>query len=89
MFALVHVLLAALGVYLVAGLVFAVPFVLFGAARIEPAARGATWGFRLIILPATVALWPWLAWRWASERPAVERNAHRDRARISSRGDLP
>src|SRR3990172_6038883 len=65
--------------YLLAGLIFAIPFVLVGAGRIDPAARHGTWGFRLLILPGAAALWPLLAWRWVTSTgsPPVEGNAHR------------
>ena len=65
--------------YLGVGLVFAIPFVLVGAGRIDPAARHGTWGFRLLILPGAAALWPLLAWRWVTSTgsPPVEGNAHR------------
>jgi len=53
-----------LGLYLLVGLLFAVPFVLRGVNRIDPVARKGTWGFRLIILPGVVALWPLLLNRW-------------------------
>ena len=75
-------LVTALGVYAGLGFVFAVAFVLRGAARIDPQAEGGSWGFRLAILPGVVALWPLLARRWArGGPPPEERNAHRDAAR--------
>ena len=75
---LVLLLLAYLGF----GLVFAVPFVFKGANRIDPVALAGTWGFRLIILPGVVALWPLLLRRWvADDPPPTERNAHRVAAR--------
>lgn len=49
--------------YLTLGLAFAAWFVPAGAARLDPAARHGSLGFRLLILPATVALWPLLVWR--------------------------
>jgi hypothetical protein len=69
--------------YLIVGAAFWVPFARRGAARIDPHAREATWGFRLIILPGTALLWPILAWRWVSgaTTPAEEWNAHRAAAR--------
>lgn len=72
-----------LGVYAGVGLLFAIAFVARGAARIDRAAAGATIGFRLIVLPAAMALWPWLLGRWlrAKGTPPVERNAHRRAAR--------
>lgn len=68
-----------------AGLVFAVPFVLRGAARIDPDAARGTWGFRVLILPGCVALWPLLLVRWMrapreAGAPPAERSPHRDAA---------
>jgi hypothetical protein len=74
------------GFYVAAGLLFAIAFVLAGVKRVDPAATGGTWGFRLIIVPGVVAFWPLLAARWARGRsPAEEHNAHRDRARGANR----
>ena len=68
--------------YLGIGVVFGIPFVWRGVHRIDPSAPGSTWGFRLLILPGVVALWPVLAMRWlAGTPPAEERNAHRLAAR--------
>lgn len=80
-------LVLALEVYLGLGMLFAVPFVWRGARRIDRAARDGTWGFRLLILPASVALWPWLVRRWRrGGPPPEERNPHRDRARPEAGG---
>lgn len=51
-------------VYGALGALFAVPFVWLGVGRVDPAAARGTLGFRLLILPGTVAFWPLLAWRW-------------------------
>jgi hypothetical protein len=74
-------LLWCLGAYATAGLLFAVPFALRGIDRLDPAAHGASWGFRLIIVPAAVLLWPVLLRRILAGRhePPSERNVH-DRA---------
>ena len=45
-------------VYLLAGSLFAVFFLTKGIGKIDTAAHGAGWGFRLIILPGTIVLWP-------------------------------
>lgn len=54
--------------YGLVGVVFGLAFVARGAATLDPAARGAGWGFRLLLLPATAAFWPWLAGLWLSGR---------------------
>lgn len=73
-----ELLVAGVGIYAALGLLFAVPFVARGIDRVDPAAAGASWGFRLIVLPGVVALWPLLAHRWiAGGRAPAERNAHR------------
>lgn len=71
-------LVELLAAYCLLGLLFAIPFVIVGVGRIDPAARSAPWAFRLLILPGTVALWPLLAWRWLrGTPPPQESNAHR------------
>jgi len=81
-------LLAALGLCAGLGFAFALAFVTRGVGRIDPAARGATWGFRLVVLPGVVALWPLLARRWwgGATAPPVESNAHRRAARRGEGG---
>ena len=69
--------LAAL--YLVVGLLFAVPFALKGAGRIDPLAATGTWGFRLLVIPGAAAFWPLLLRRWlgGTGAPPVERTPHK------------
>jgi hypothetical protein len=64
--------------YLVLGALFALPFALFGAGRLDPAAARGTWGFRVLVLPGAMALLPWLLWWWVRGRPPRERGAHLD-----------
>jgi len=76
------VIVTLLGLYVAAGVVFAIPFVIAGVNRIDPTARQSGWGFRVMILPGTVALWPILLLRWIRRQPPPEeRNAHRAAAR--------
>jgi hypothetical protein len=79
--------------YLALGLVFAIAFASFGVGRIDPAAHGATLGFRLLIVPGSALLWPLLLRRWLRrQQPPSERNAHRDavaRAAASRAQDAP
>ncbi len=77
-----EILVLFAGGYLALGVLLAIPFVVRGVQCIDPAARGSGWGFRLAILPASIALWPLLAHRWwGGTGPPVERNAHRQAAR--------
>jgi hypothetical protein len=59
-----RLLLGVAGAYALAGVAFAVPFVIRGAGVLEPVAREGTWGFRLLILPGSATLWPYLLYRW-------------------------
>lgn len=57
-------ILALAATYLAAGVLFALTFLFRGLERVDPAAQGARWGFRCLIAPGVVALWPLLARRW-------------------------
>lgn len=80
------IFLIALGAYLCCGLVFAIPFALVGVKKIDPHAAQGSWGFRLLIIPGTMAFWPLLLRRWAAgiKKPPEECNAHRRAAREES-----
>jgi hypothetical protein len=68
--------------YLVLGALFALAFVLVLAPRLDPAARGSSVGFRMVIFPSVALLWPLLASRWLRGRSTpTECNAHRRCAR--------
>ena len=72
-------------IYAAVGLVFAIAFVWKGVGKIDPAAVEGTTGFRLLIIPGTIALWPILARRWLQNQgPPEECNAHRTAARRES-----
>jgi hypothetical protein len=55
------------------GALFGIAFITIGAARIDHAAQGAPWTFRLLIWPGATALWPLLLSKWMrssrGERP--------------------
>jgi hypothetical protein len=74
--------------YSIVGLSFAIPFVLFWSGRLDPAAKAGTLGFRLAILPGTIAMWPWMAlrtlrsFRQGTEHPNPE---HHETASIQRR----
>ena len=50
-------------VYAGAGALVALAFLAFGLARVDPGARGA-YGFRPLLLPGLLLLWPLVLWRW-------------------------
>ena len=80
---IVAVLLILLGAYLVCGLAFAIPFALVGVKKIDPHAVHGSWGFRLLVIPGTMAFWPLLLRRWATgvKAPPEECDPHRRAAR--------
>ncbi len=54
--------------YLAIGGVFAIPFALRWAGRLDSAAKAGTWGFRALIVPGAVLLWPLLVARLRTAR---------------------
>jgi len=50
--------------YFSLGVLFAAAFLTAGISRVDPLAKGSGAGFRLMILPGVVALWPLLLARW-------------------------
>jgi hypothetical protein len=68
-------------IYLALGLLFALAFAAFGVGSVDPAARGGTPGFRVLIVPGSALFWPLLLRRWLRRAPPPrEHNAHRDAA---------
>ena len=57
-------LVLGLGVYFAIGFVVALAFSLRGMGKIDPAARGAGWGFRVLVFPGLMGLWPLMVGRW-------------------------
>lgn len=74
------------GVYLAVGVVTAIVALVRGLGRIDPDAQDATRGFRLIVLPGLILLWPVIARRMRSgeRRPPAEKTAHKRMWRTSS-----
>ena len=70
----VNIILLIVGLYLAAGFVFAIPFVLKGVTKIDEGAIGSKWGFRLIIIPGTIVFWPLLLKKWM----AANKQKHKD-----------
>jgi len=59
-------LLSTFAGYLIFGVVFAIAFVLLGIEKVDATAHGSTVGFRLIIIPGAILLWPVLLRKWLS-----------------------
>lgn len=57
-------ILLAVATYSLLGAVFGVFFVTSGVGRVDHAAIGAPWAFRLLILPGAAALWPLMLVKW-------------------------
>ena len=75
------VFLIVLGLYLALGALFAIPFLLKGAAAIDEDAVEGSWGFKVLVFPGAVALWPLLGKRWLGRASAhEERSPHRQAA---------
>jgi hypothetical protein len=66
----VTVVLEVVAAYGATGILFALAFLTFGIGRIDPGARGAGLGFRLMVFPGVVALWPLMLVRWISKERA-------------------
>lgn len=62
--------------YLLAGVVFAILFLRKGIGKVDVSAHGSGFGFRLIIFPGTVALWPVLLNKWRN----IKRKNHDEAA---------
>ena len=76
-----------IGLYLLAGLVFALWMITSRIKKLDPIAEGGTIGFRLLIIPGMTVFWPLFLKRLLGgvSRPPVETNPHR-RAAAGSEG---
>lgn len=62
--AFADVLLALLALHAGCGALFAIAFHWRGIGRIDTAGPAGTFGFRILVTPGVIALWPFLAQRW-------------------------
>ena len=74
-----NTLLTVIYIYLVIGLFEGTVLVSFGLDRVDSETAGAGIGFRLIILPGAVALWPLLLRRMirGGGEPPLQKDPHR------------
>lgn len=61
--AMVEAVLEGISVYGAVGAAFALFFVFLGLGRVDPHAKEASFGFRLMIIPGVILLWPLVLWR--------------------------
>ncbi|HWA15020.1 MAG TPA: hypothetical protein VG817_01205 [Gemmatimonadales bacterium] len=66
---LATLIVALAALYLVAGALFAIPFATRWAGRLDPVAANGTIGFRLLLLPGAILLWPLLLARLRRSHP--------------------
>lgn len=66
--------------YVGVGFLFSILFVILGVHLIDPGVKGATPGFRIVIIPGLIIFWPLFALKWkAKSQPPVEKSKHRVR----------
>ena len=73
--------------YLAVGILLLPWWHLRGLRRLDAGAGAGPWGFRVLITPGLIALWPWLLARarHGTGHPQPERNAHRAAAASDDR----
>lgn len=65
----------AVAIYLAAGALFALVFVIVGAQRLDRSAKDAALPFRLVLAPGATLLWPLLLLMWIAGAGANKRDA--------------
>ena len=50
--------------YLAIGAIIAVPMAIRGINRFDDAAAAGSWGFRVLVFPGVMVLWPLVLRRW-------------------------
>ena len=53
------------------GLLFALAFVTWGIHRVDEDAKGTSWVFRLLMVPGSMAFWPFLLREWFFSRKSA------------------
>lgn len=71
-----NIILSLAGAYTALGTVFAVAFVTRGIGVVDHAANAASVKFRLLMLPGSALLWPWLLRCWLRARTPAPHSTH-------------
>ena len=61
----------ALLIYVCCGIVFMIAFLFNGISKVDAATHGSKWGFKIIIIPGVIALWPLLLQKWIKARKNI------------------
>jgi Na+-driven multidrug efflux pump len=61
---IVSIILFTVLLYLLAGIVFVLPFLLKGIKKIDDGAHGGSIGFYIIIIPGVIVFWSILLNKW-------------------------
>jgi hypothetical protein len=65
---MIQIFASGVVIYVAVGLLIGLAFIIFGVARVQPAAL--TVGARILLLPGAAALWPLVLRRWLKARGA-------------------
>lgn len=55
-----EIILIVVGIYLLLGILFVVPFLMKGLTKVDASAHSGTIGFKIIIIPGVIVFWPFL-----------------------------
>ena len=75
---MVEIILFCVGAYAAAGVLCLVPFHRSLLPNLDESANGATWGFRILVSPGLVGLWPVMVWKWARLRNGLDAHGSPD-----------
>ena len=65
---MVEIILIIVAVYLLAGALFVIPFLVKGLVKVDEGAQGGTIGFKIIIIPGAIVFWPLLLRKWMKKK---------------------
>jgi hypothetical protein len=67
---IVSIILFTVLIYLLAGVVFVLPFLVKGIAKVDEGAHSGSIGFYIIIIPGVIFFWPVLLKKWMNKPPS-------------------
>lgn len=76
--AIANLILILAGIYLFAGLCFYLAFIFKWAGQLDENTIGSSLGFKLLILPGIVFLWPFILGKWKQSRARTSKNNSND-----------